>query len=148
MGRQTFNVKTIERRLGEMSDLVKLVGSGYSGHWEITPPSEQKKQDGSIRNDGELNQRNSFLIRGKYIMARGKAKPKEQKPIEQTLWDAACRCARTFCRLFLSAESRLGAALRPRFPVLYPSSPAIAATAPSKRQSRPDFTCGGSLHHH
>ena len=29
------SVKTIERRLGAMTHLVKYVGSGYSGHWEI-----------------------------------------------------------------------------------------------------------------
>ena len=30
------SVKTIERRLKEMSGIVKFVGSGFSGHWEIT----------------------------------------------------------------------------------------------------------------
>lgn len=49
------SVKTIERRLGEMSDFVKFVGSGYSGHWEITPPLAQKKQGDSVRNDEKLN---------------------------------------------------------------------------------------------
>ena len=29
------SVKTIERRLGAMTHLVKYVGSGYSGHWKI-----------------------------------------------------------------------------------------------------------------
>ena len=38
------SVKTIERRLGEMSDLVKFVGSGYSGHWEITPHRNRKNR--------------------------------------------------------------------------------------------------------
>ena len=36
------SVKTIERRLGEMTHLVKYVGSGYSGHWEIATPAGQK----------------------------------------------------------------------------------------------------------
>ena len=29
------SVKTIERRLAEMENIVKFVGSGYSGHWQI-----------------------------------------------------------------------------------------------------------------
>ena len=29
------SVKTIERRLKEMSGIVQFVGSGFSGHWEI-----------------------------------------------------------------------------------------------------------------
>ena len=36
------SVKTIERRLGEMTHLVKYVGSGFSGHWEIVPPADKK----------------------------------------------------------------------------------------------------------
>ena len=36
------SVKTIERRLGEMAHLVKYVGSGYSGHWEIVTPDGRK----------------------------------------------------------------------------------------------------------
>lgn len=36
------SVKTIERRLGEMTHLVKYIGSGYSGHWEIVTPARKK----------------------------------------------------------------------------------------------------------
>ena len=33
------SVKTIERRLAEMEQIVKYVGSGYSGHWKINTAS-------------------------------------------------------------------------------------------------------------
>ena len=38
------SVKTIERRLAEMENIVKFIGSGYSGHWEIISSEEWKKQ--------------------------------------------------------------------------------------------------------
>jgi ATP-dependent DNA helicase RecG len=37
------SVKTIERRLGEMENFVKFIGSGYSGHWEIVSSADDKK---------------------------------------------------------------------------------------------------------
>ena len=36
------SVKTIEHRLGEMTHLVKYVGSGFSGHWEIVPSADRE----------------------------------------------------------------------------------------------------------
>lgn len=38
------SVKTIERRLSQMKDLVKYVGRGYSGHWEVTVESSKKTE--------------------------------------------------------------------------------------------------------
>ena len=38
------SVKTIERRLAEMENIVKFIGSGYSGHWEIIPAGDMEKQ--------------------------------------------------------------------------------------------------------
>ena len=38
------SVKTIERRLAEMENIVKFIGSGYSGHWQIIPAGDMEKQ--------------------------------------------------------------------------------------------------------
>ena len=44
------SVKTIERRLAEMEQIVKYVGSGYSGHWEINTTVNDKR----LNNSGEI----------------------------------------------------------------------------------------------
>ena len=44
------SVKTIERRLADMEQIVKYVGSGYSGHWEINTAINNKRQN----NSGEI----------------------------------------------------------------------------------------------
>ncbi len=36
------SVKTIERSLAKMTNLIKYVGRGYSGHWEIVTPTDQE----------------------------------------------------------------------------------------------------------
>ena len=38
------SVKTIERRLAEMGNIVKFIGSGYSGHWKIISAGDMEKQ--------------------------------------------------------------------------------------------------------
>lgn len=38
------SVKTIERRLAEMANIVKFIGSGYSGHWQIISAGDMEKQ--------------------------------------------------------------------------------------------------------
>ena len=37
------SVKTIERSLAKMTNLIKYVGRGYSGHWEIITPTDQER---------------------------------------------------------------------------------------------------------